>query len=215
MQLQKQKVYKKVFELACDELLGLELAVQARNADVAYRGGREGTIEVPYFDETLSIHLPKFSFTSSKAASVSLVSKIIALHYMIRASGEPLGGDQISYEDIPGARHYLPVFETRVAKPLSTAFGYNRDAFLEAGIALGGKAGEYGDASFTLPAFPRIPLTFILWEGDEEFPPLVRTLFDPSVSGYLPLEDIVVLSKLAASRIIKAARVKYAGEAME
>jgi hypothetical protein len=67
---------------------------------------------------------------------------------------------------------------------------------------------EYGDASFTLHALPRIPITFILWEGDDEFPPLIRTLFDPTIPGYLPLEDIVVISKLASTRILKEARLQ-------
>jgi hypothetical protein len=215
MELPKQKAYKKVFELACDELARLDPGEQGRNAGVAFRGAHGGgTFEVPYFDEVLTIKVPGFSFRSSKDANVTLVSRIIVLHYLARATGAPLQGEQVSYEDIPGARHYLPVFETRVTKPLATAFGYNRDAFREAGIALGGKEEEYGDVSFTLFVFPKVPVTFILWEGDEEFPPSVRTLFDPSLPGYLSLEDIVVLSKLAASRIIKAARIRYADEAM-
>ena len=189
---------------------------QALNAGALYRGSEgKGVIELPFFDELFSIAIPEFSFKSSKGAGVNLVSKIIALHYLMAATGEPLQGEQAAYEDIPGARHYLPVFESRVLKPLTSAFGYHRDAFLESGTALGGKEEEFGDASFTLFAFPRVPLTFLLWEGDEEFPPSVKTLFDRSISGYLSLEDAVVLSKLAATRIIKAARQKYAPEVME
>ena len=113
---------------------------------------------------------------------------------------------------------YLPVCITslslpkRVLKPLQNAFGYDKYAFLEAGIALGGKEEEYGDASFTLFAFPKVPITFILWEGDEEFPPSVKALFDPSITGYLPLEDIVVIAKLAASRILKTAHKQHSIE---
>lgn len=116
----------------------------------------------------------------------------------------------IPYEDILGLRHYFPVYEKRVLKPLQAAFGNDRYAFLEAGLSLGAIQQEYGDASFTLQALPRIPITFILWEGDTEFPPSVRTLFDPTISGYLPLEDIVVISKLAVTRIIKEARRQHA-----
>ena len=74
---------------------------------------------------------------------------------------------------------------------------------------LGGKEEEYGNASFTLSAFPRLPITFILWEGEEEFPPSIKVLFDQSIHTYLPLEDIVVVSKMAATRILKEARKEY------
>jgi len=202
--------------MACAEFLGLDAKKQASDAGVAYREERSGAvIEAPFFDETITVRIPGFAFRSSKSPTVSLVTRIIVLHYLIRASGQALTGDQISYEDIPGARSYLPVFETRVTKPLVSAFGYNRDAFLESGLAAGGRQEEFGNASFTLFAFPRVPITFILWEGDEEFRPSVKTLFDPSISSYLPLEDIAVVSRLATARIIKAARVKYAYEAME
>ncbi|MBA4418214.1 MAG: hypothetical protein C0392_09945 [Syntrophus sp. (in: bacteria)] len=218
MELTKQKTYKKVFDMACADLLRLDLQEQSRKGDIRYEEkGRSISLEIPFFDENILLTIPEFSFTSSrKGATVNLVTKIIILHYIVHASGIPLHTEQISYEDIgPGARHYLPVFEKRVAKPLVTAFGFNRDAFLEAGIALGAQEEVYGSASFTLNALPRIPVTFILWEGDEEFPPSIKILFNPTIAGYLPLEDIVVTSKLAATRIIRAARLKYAEEVIE
>ncbi len=163
-------------------------------------------VSVPFFNETIELAMPGCSFRSLKGSNVTLTTKIIILHYLIHASGNPVGAALVPYEDIPGCRAYLPVFERRVVKPLVGAFGYSRDAFSEAGNALGGKEEEYGNASFTLSAFPRLPITFILWEGEEEFPPSVKVLFDQSIHTYLPLEDIVVVSKMATTRILKEAR---------
>jgi len=174
--------------------------------------GQTAIIEVPYFDETIAVHLPRFSFESSKSANVTLVTKIVLLHYINNASGIPLSGEKIAYGDIPSCMHYEPVFTKRVLKPLQNAFGYDKYAFLDAGLTLGGKKEEFGDASFTLFAFPKVPITYVLWEGDEEFPPSAKALFDPSITGYLPLEDIVVVSKLAASRILKTAHKQHFSE---
>ncbi len=66
----------------------------------------------------------------------------------------------------------------------------------------GGEPVEIGDASFVLRAFPRVPLQYVLWEGDEEFPPSVQLLFDASVDHYLTLEDIVVLGQVTTGRLI-------------
>jgi hypothetical protein len=210
MELKRQKIYKKVFDLACRNLLDADLRGQLEKGSLSYNvEGDTISVEIPFFDEVITLQVPVFTFRSSKAVSVNLVTKIILLHYLLKASGESLKPveERISYDDIPGCGNYLPVFERRALKPLQTAFAHDRYLFLEAGISLGGKEEGFGDAAFTVYALPMVPITIILWEGDEEFPPSVRMLFDPSIPGYLPLEDVVVVAKLAATRVIKAARL--------
>ncbi len=210
VELRKQKIYKSVYEMACEGLLEADRERQFVNAGIAYeKQATSYRAVVPYFDEAITLEVPGFSFKSSKGANVTLVTKIIILHYINTADGTALGADKIPYEDIPGLAGYLPVFERKAAKPLIAAFGFDRNAFLDAGLSLGGEKEEFGDASFTLHALPRVPITFILWEGDQEFPPSMKILFDRSITGYLPLEDISVISKLASTRIIKEARLKY------
>jgi hypothetical protein len=216
MALEKQKSYKKVFDLACEELRNADLVERLRNASVTYKVENDQyVVESLFFEETIIIEIPRFTFRSMQGSNVTLATRILILHYLLKASGEALGQDNIPYEDIPGCRPYLPVFERRVVRPLTSAFGFDRDLFRSAGEALGATPESYGDASFTIHALPMVPLTFILWEGDQEFPPSVKVLFDTSIDTYLPLEDITVLSKLAAVRIIKAARKTYLEEGGE
>ncbi|HOJ43009.1 MAG TPA: DUF3786 domain-containing protein, partial [Syntrophorhabdaceae bacterium] len=193
--LKKQKVYKKVFQDACNQLTMSHMEERFQKSAVTYIKSQNGyRAEIPFFDEIITMFYPEFKFASSKSTVVNLVTKVIILHYINHASGRTLSMNQISYEDIPGCKHYLPVFEKRVTKPLANAFGFNRDAFLEAGESLSGHKEAYGDASFTLYALPRVPITFILWEADEEFPASVKVLFDDTIDGYLPLEDITVIA---------------------
>jgi hypothetical protein len=211
VELVRQKAYRKTFEIACGQLAGLPLEECLAKADLVFsEKGAAYAIQIPSFDETIGLEIPGFSFTSSKSSNVTLTAKIIMLHYIIHASGVPLMGELAPYEDVPGCRPYAPVFERRVTKPLLSAFGFDRDAFARAGNSLRGKVEEFGDASFTLHAFPRVPISFILWEGDQDFPPSMKVLFDRTVHHYLPLEDIVVVSKMAATRILKEARKEYA-----
>ncbi len=216
MELRKQKTYKGVYDLACRTLLGSDVEAQLVRAGVPYGRTERGLVaSIPFFDETVTLSIPGFSFRGSKSAVVTLVTRIILLHYLNGASGAGLGplSGRVPFEDLPAGRHYAPVFHKRAARPLESAFGMERHLFLEAGMSLGGRQEELGDASFTLFPLPMVPITFILWEADEEFPPAVKLLFDPAVTGYLSLEDIVVLSKLAGNRIIKAARIRsFEGE---
>ena len=210
MELVRQKAYWRTFEMACTRLMEMSLEEQTAKAGLELlRKGSSVRIPVPFFDETIELSIPGFAFESTGGSNVTLTAKIIILHYLIHASGAPFGADLVPYEDIPGCRAYLPVFERRVTKPLLAAFGRARNAFVEAGKALGSKEEEYGNGSFTLHPFPRVALTFILWEGDEDFAPSIKVLFERSTPSYLPLEDIVVVSKMAATRIIKQARRAY------
>jgi hypothetical protein len=211
MELVRQKAYRKTFELACSRIAGLPLEERLRAADVPFSPVEDGLrADVRFFDEDIGLTLPGCSFESERPSAINLVTRIVVLHYLIAASGEPLASDLVPYEDVPGCRPYAPVFERRVTKPLLSAFGFARDALLESGTKLGGRQEDYGDASFTLKALPRVPITFILWEGDQDFPPSMKVLFDKTVGAYLPLEDITVVSKMAASRIIRQARMEYA-----
>ncbi len=214
MVLSKQKTYLEAFRIACGELLAGNPEERMGNAAVQFE--REGPIlhaHIPFFNETIVMDLPDLRFRSSAASNVTLVTKIIILHYLLKASGEPLSGRQAAYEDISVLRHYLPAFERRVVKPLCAAFGREPQAFTEAGTAMGGRAEDFGDAAVTLFALPRVPITFILWAADDEFPPSLRALYDDTIASYLPLEDIVVVTKLAGTRLLKAARRLYAEDA--
>ncbi|MGD0230423.1 MAG: DUF3786 domain-containing protein [Syntrophorhabdales bacterium] len=210
MELVRQKAYRKTLDIAASRLLDLPLEERAAKAGVAItHEGDVSRVSVPFFDETIDITIPGLTFKNTRGTNITLTARIIILHYIIHASGSPVGTELVPYEDIPGCRPYLPVFERRVTRPLIGAFGYARDAFVAAGKTLGGREEEYGSGSFTLRAFPRLPVTFILWEGEEDFPPSIKVLFDRSIHTYLPLEDIVVISKMAATRILKEAKKEY------
>jgi hypothetical protein len=57
-----------------------------------------------------------------------------------------------------------------------------------------------------ITALPRVPIAFLLWDGDEELPPDARILFDASVPAYLSTEDAVVLAQQAVFRLIERGR---------
>jgi hypothetical protein len=73
---------------------------------------------------------------------------------------------------------------------MEEVFGEDREAFLSAGRSLNGKVRDLGDAAICLPVLPRVPVTLILWEKDDEFPAKVTVNFDSTISSHLPLDII-------------------------
>lgn len=204
MELAKQKNYQQAFDLGCAAIKGMDLAEKAEKAGVIYEKGREGEkIIVHFFSEPYQISFPQVEFFCSSKKTVSLVARVLILHYLLRADGSPLTGRWIGYKEIPGALLYASVFARRVTEPLIRKFGNSSKLFKNVCETLGGQPVKVGDASFILQAFPSIQLQYVLWEGDEEFTPTVQLLFDASVDHYLSLEDIVVLGQMASSRLIQ------------
>jgi len=69
---------------------------------------------------------------------------------------------------------------------------------------LGGQKAEYGDTAVTINAFRRVPITLVIWQGDEEFRPEASILFDSTITDYLTTEDIHVLCETIAWRLVKS-----------
>jgi hypothetical protein len=204
MELTKQKNYQQAFELACASLRKVDVEERGRKAGAQYRREEEkAVIALPFFSDTYELVFPEMIFRSSTQKTISLVVRVLLLHYLIRADGSPLIGRWVGYKDIPGGLLYAGVFARRVTDRLVKRFGSAAKDFQDAGSTLGGQPAGVGDASFTLRALPFVPLQYVLWEGDEEFSASLQVLFDASVVHYLSLEDVVVLGQMATGRLLR------------
>jgi hypothetical protein len=102
---------------------------------------------------------------------------------------------------MPGGDLYLGKFRARSVDRLVRAFAGREQELVGAAAALGGRRVGFGDAAVEIPALPRVPVSVVLWAGDDEFPATGNLLFDAAVAGYLALEDMVVLAGMVASRL--------------
>ena len=153
---------------------------------------------VPILDAGISIQ--------DSPEDVPLRDKILILHYLTQATGTPLAGEVIAYKELPEGVSYFRTFSKRAIKPLTDAFGQNLEQLRDTAKIMGGLAADYGDVAVTVWAFPRVPITLVLWRGDDEFPPDGNILFDRSISNYLTTEDVNVLCETIAWTLVKSAR---------
>lgn len=197
--------HQSAYQLACRELSRIDdIAEQCRQSGARCRQtGNEKTITLEYLNQAYRITLPHVGVSlSGSSEPVSLKDKLLILHYFLRAEGSPLSGKIITYKELPEGFIYFPTFYKRSIKPIVDNFGRQPHRLLEASRNLGGRKADYGDMAVTINAFCRIPITIALWQGDNEFPPEGSILFDSTISGYLPTEDITVLCQIIAFRLI-------------
>jgi len=74
---------------------------------------------------------------------------------------------------------------------------------------IGGHKADYGDVAVTVNAFSRVPITLVLWRGDEEFAPEAKFMFDSTITDYLTTDDINELCGIIAWKLVKFLRAGY------
>ena len=87
------------------------------------------------------------------------------------------------------------------AEPFAQAVQDDTEAFRRACEALRGTPGPGGDISYALPVFDDLKIAIQFWEGDEEFPPRVRWLWEENALMYLKYETMWFFLGLLRSRI--------------
>jgi len=146
------------------------------------------------------------AMSETKKQAVSLRDTIMLLHYFTRAKGTPPAKKQIAFRDLPGGLVYFPTFMKRTVTPLVEFFGERPPLLLKAGASLGATNAFMSDASLVIPAFPRVPITLLIWRGDGELPPGGNLVFDASIVDYLESEDVTVVCEAITWRLINYAR---------
>lgn len=130
--------------------------------------------------------------------------EILLLHYLSGASGMRLQNRLISFKELKGGINYIGPFTNRSIRPLIAAFGDRPERLVTAAEKIGGRRVNFGDVAVEVPAFPLIPVTCILWGGDDEFPASGNILFDASAGSHLATEDYAVLASLVVYALKRA-----------
>jgi hypothetical protein len=198
--------YKFAYEIVSQKLAKVNLEQQCRNSDAEYKVvDSHPVITVDYLNRRYRIRLPDIDISLVDSdEEVPLKDKLLLLHYITQAKGTPLANKSIAYKELPEGTVYFRTFHKRAIKPIVDHFSTQPEKLIETAKELGGVKADYGDAAVTINAFKRVPITFVLWKGDEEFPPDGGILFDATVSDYLTIEDINVLSERIAWRLVRA-----------
>jgi len=203
--------YELAYRLAREQLAEIDnIEPQCRKSDARYIDSQKAII-VKYLNRSYLITLPDIEISlMTKEEMVPIRDKILILHYLTLARGTPLSNKVITYKELPEGINYFPTFYQRAIKPLVNHFGNEPHRLLDITRILGGHEVDYGDVAVTINAFSRVPITLVLWKGDEEFAPEGNIMFDSTISDYLATEDINVLCETIAWKLVK--RLKAGGD---
>ena len=131
----------------------------------------------------------------------NLETSLVILFYLLKAKDKLVKNEWISEKDIPGGLifftgpHEIPLYL------IADRFGNDLQGFKNVCLKLGGEPIDMADAAFQFRVTRRVPVTILIWKGDEEFQPESKILFDRTISDHFPLDVIFALSREICDRI--------------
>jgi len=203
MGLPAQHNVERALELAWESVARLSLENACPRAGAKFLGEGRAAVRMLGVDYTIDVSARGVVDAAGQPAKPK--RQVLMLHYLLTADGCEPAGREVGFDGVGGASTYIGPFRERVVNRLVSALGAEPQLLIERGGRLDGEVVGYGDAAMRFPVLPRVPITAILWRGDDELPPSGQILFDAGITGYLPLEDIVVASEMLVGELSRSA----------
>jgi hypothetical protein len=129
---------------------------------------------------------------------------LMALLYLLNAKEGGISRNWISEKELKGGTTFFRGPHALQTEEVRQVFGKDPDGFARAGRNLGGVELLFGDKAFTVTPLPKIPLAYVLWKEDQEFPSQVTVMFDSTIQNHFSLDGVWCLVAEASQRILDA-----------
>lgn len=129
--------------------------------------------------------------------------QILVIQYLVASCDGPMDEQDVSEKDFPGGVTFFQGPHALYVAPITKLYGRDPEAFEARGSELDGAPAVYGDKSIRFFPFPTIPVTYVLWKADDEFPASVSVLFDKSITRWFELDMIFTLVWVLTERIVE------------
>ena len=131
------------------------------------------------------------------------LEQLCILAYLINAQDLPPANKFVGPENLPSGQFFFRGLHSLPTEKLEEAFGKSPERLYEVSRQFDAKRCEFGDASIEVRVLPRIPLTIVIWRGDEEFDARASILFDQTAGAHLPLDALGALVNLTVKALVK------------
>jgi len=203
-ELPTQENYEDALKLGLESFGRKDPGRVASYAGVSYEDRK---VIIPHLDKHIVLDTTAGTFTiQEKGEEAAIWLAILAIHYLNNAPGRQPSGKLKHFREFKEGHFYEPAFNRSAKEVLIKFFGANPAGMVSAGEKLGGKILRDADASVELAYFPYLPITCLVWKGDDEFPPEATVLFDQTAELFFSAEDMAVAGEMAVLELVKAAR---------
>ncbi len=131
--------------------------------------------------------------------------ELVTVLYLTNVNGlYPMDRDIVGVKDLKEA-HFFQGPHALKTEPLIRRYGTDLKGFNRVAEYLAGEPRDMADTAYRLLPYPRVPLYYLLWQGDEEFEPRVTVLLDRSVENVLAADAIWALINRVTTALLMGA----------
>jgi hypothetical protein len=162
----------------------------------------QGKFEFTFWQQQVDLPFPGFTaYSRNNQDLLDNLRQGILLYYFAHANGIPETGHFIAFSELPDGRFYDQAFQGYTGQILLKTIGNNQLTLDRIAISNDGSRGNMGDIAYKFRILPRITVQLVFWDGDEDFPPVYKILFDKSIQHYLPTDACAVLGSLITRQL--------------
>ena len=130
-----------------------------------------------------------------------LPTQTFLLRYLLESKNVAWKGEWKTFREMPWGEMYIQPYTGRVLTRAAYTFGFRLAAFKAAAEKMGALPVPYGDAGFEFPLIGNFKMRFLVWEGDDEFPPSTQVLYSDNFAEGFAAEDRVVAGDILITTI--------------
>lgn len=117
----------------------------------------------------------------------------------------------LPFRNLKNASPFGPAFQKSVIDVFAETFSGHMRELETACLTLGGRKLPHSDAGYQIPAFECIPIQYLFWDKDEEFPAQANILFDRNAVDFIHVESLVTIASEGLSLLTAAAGLTTVG----
>ncbi len=184
-------------------LAGLDIDSVCKKAGVVYESGLQRYV-LESFGLNIYLSVQDKSISCDDDRNGLLTQKLweyaglTYLWYLINAEDIPLSGNLIRPDNIKGGHLFTKGTHVLPLNDIAEKYNDDVEGFFQRGATLNAEKVLFGDAAIKLVPVPRVPVTIILWRGDDEFPPRADLLFDSTCELQLPVDMLWSIAMMSA-----------------
>ena len=187
------------------QLIELDRQKTAQRAKCRYLPNPQRYI-IPLLNSEYIVNLSeKQVLLAEHSSEAEFSEELCILAYLINSQDLPVASKLTPAQALPGGQFFFRGPHKLATEKLEEVFGQRPERLYDVMDEFGAKRCKFGDACIELYVLPRIPLTIVIWQGDEEFGARASILFDETAAAQLPLDALWAAANLAIKALVKAA----------
>ena len=157
------------------------------------------TFTFPLLGEEYRITHPDFAVTGTREPSNA--ERILFLRHMLDGSSAASTGQFLTYREFPWGEVYVQQFTGRCIMRYAFSYGFKPHVLRAVMEHLPAHPIPQSDVGYEITLMPGLYMQFLLWLGDDEFPPNAQILFSDNFRHAYSTEDMANIGDIVISRM--------------